>query len=141
MVEIDYDKDILDIDEVSIDETKINPDYYIHNAILKTQQALIKDDFEKGLLQYLILIDHVEILAKASSRLPTDYEKKVKEYIAEIKAPESLNLTKTTDLPFMIKIAHKKIELILTACFKNKVSTDPLSFDKKTKATTEEISD
>jgi hypothetical protein len=141
MTEIDYDKDVLDIDEVSIDETKINPDYYIHNAILKTQQALIKDDFEKGLLQYLILIDHVEILAKASSRLPSDYEVKIKNYLAEISAPTNLSLTKTADLPFMIKIAHKKIELILTSCFKNKTSTDPLSFDKKTKAIIEDISD
>ena len=110
---------IIDIDNLENINLKINPDYYIHSAILKAQSCLIKDDYRQGFNQYRQLIEHIEKLVKAANMLPNDYENRIKDFIEKLDKNED-------KLVNSIKIADFKLELIMTQVFSRKISTEPL---------------
>ena len=116
-----YDNEIIDIDEVQGTDMKINPDYYIHSALLKAQQALIKDNLQEGLLQYRILIEHIEVLCRSAGKLPSNYKTEIETFEkSEEYIKEKDNLIKS------VKLATKKLELLMNEVFSSKVSTEPL---------------
>jgi hypothetical protein len=47
-----FENDIIDIEEVNTTDIKINPDFYIHNIIIKGQAALVNVDLNAGMLQF-----------------------------------------------------------------------------------------
>lgn len=117
----DYEEKIIDIDEVIGTDIKINPDYYIHNAIIKAQQALINPEVKIGFMQFRILVENVEILAKAANMLPEDYEKEIEAFKATKEYKEETDTTIKS-----VRLANKKLQYILTEVFSAKVSTTPL---------------
>lgn len=122
-----FDEEILDIDNIDGTDIKINPEFYIHNAILKAQNALVKDDMQQGMAQYKMLVRHIESIARASKMLiQEEYDKEIESFkkTEEYTAAES-ELAKT------VRLAEKKIELIMGAIFASKTSTDPLKMGSK----------
>jgi hypothetical protein len=116
-----FEKDIIDIDEIGGTDLKINPEFYIHNAILKAQTALTKDNTKEGFLQFIVIVEHIEVLTRAANYLPDDYEEKIKDFqdTKEYKDEEE-------KLNKKVKLANKKIELLMGEVFNSKTSTDPL---------------
>lgn len=110
----DYDNKIVDSEEVDGTDVKINPDVYIHFSLLRAQNCLTNPNTKDGFIQFVVMVEHIEILAKSSGRLPENYAEEIKKYQDEIK---------TQDLPEYIKLtrlSHKKLELILTRIFDQK---------------------
>ncbi len=116
-----YDKEIEDIDEIEGTDIKVNPDFYIHKALLDAQRALIKDDVKGGLLQYKMLISHIETLCKAGNMLSSDYEQNLKLY------KESTEYTEDEEgLSKSVQLAKQKLKLLMTEVFSHKVATGTL---------------
>ena len=122
----DLDNDTFNIGEIGIDDIKINPDFYIHTALLKAQDALIKDNIKDGFAQYRILIEHIEVLATASSIIEKPYLIEVENY------KNSDEYKKITD-EFLksMSLANKKLYLIMKSVFRHKTATDSLILDTK----------
>ena len=116
-----YDEAILDIDEVPGTDIKINPDYYIHNAILKAQAALNNDNLRTGIVYYTLYIDNMESMADAAKMLPEKY----KEDVEKFKKEDKEYLTAPEDYAKEFKLATYKMKLILGKVFAAKVSTRP----------------
>lgn len=102
-------------------DIKINPDFYIHSAIVRAQQALTKENLQEGFLQYRILIEHIEVLVKSAKFLPLDYEKQIKEYQAsyEYKKEDKGHVRG-------VKLANFKLNLIMSEVFGRKTDTNPI---------------
>lgn len=116
----DYEKQILDVDELAGTDVKINPDYYIHNAIVKAQQALTNADVRTGFLQFRILVENVETLAQAAGMIPNDYETQLQEFKL------SEEYTKEDATIQSVKLANTKLRIILSQVFSTKTTTAPL---------------
>lgn len=116
-----YDDDIIDVDELEGTDIKINPDYYIHNALLKAQKSLTNENVKEGVLQFKILVEHIEVLCKAANMVTDSYHEEVKKYLSsgEYKSIDN-------DIIRMAKSANKKIELLMSEVFKGKLTTAPL---------------
>lgn len=115
-----YDDVVIDIEDVEGVDIKINPDYYIHKAILKAQDCLSKDDIKQGYAQYRQFIEMIEVLTESANMLPENYKEEVDKFINTENAIEQDNLTKS------IKIANYKLKLIMKRVFSQKMSTEPL---------------
>lgn len=110
-----YEDDVIDVDEVSGTDLKINPEYYIHTALLKAQSALLDENMNAGFLKYTLIVEHIESLCRASNLLDSDYDDEVKKVRAskEIKDLDSEGLRS-------VKVASKKIELMMSVVFNAK---------------------
>lgn len=117
----DLDKNVLDIDEVVGTDIKINPDFYIHNALVKAQEALTKDNLKEGFVQFRFLVEHIEVLCRAANMLSDDYDRD----LSDFKQSDEYN-KEEKDYAKNVKIANKKIQLLMKEVFSNKVATDPL---------------
>lgn len=117
----EYEEQIIDVDEILGTDLKINPDYYIHTALLKAQQALLNEDTRAGFLQYWVLIENIETLCKSAKMLPDDYEDKVKDF------EKGESYTKETDRSAkMAKLANYKLGLLMEQVFSHKTISAPL---------------
>jgi hypothetical protein len=127
MVEIDdldyneYDKQVEDKDEVEGTDVKINPDYYIHKAMIKAQEALVKDDIKAGFMQYRQIVEYIEVLCKSAQMIGEDYDKKLDAF----KKEEEQTQDKTADeiLAKSVRLANKKLGLMLKEIFHYKTAT------------------
>lgn len=116
----EYEDKIIDIDELIGTDIKINPDYYIHNAIIKAQQALVNPDVKIGFMQFRILVENIEILSKAAKMIPNDYDEQIEKY------KKTDDYTTVKENIREVKLANKKMEILLTQVFGSKSSTSPL---------------
>lgn len=117
----DYESKVLDIDEVAGTDIKINPDFYIHNALLKAQSALINDDAKTGFTQFRVLVENIEILCNAAKMLPLDYEEQLKDY------KKSRDFKEETDVLIQgVKLANQKLKILMSQVFSAKTATQPL---------------
>ena len=116
-----YEKEVVDTDQILNTDIKLNPDFYIHNAIVKAQQALISEDLRSGLIQFRVLIEHVESLCRAGRLTDDSYDESIEEYkrSEEYSAEDDALIKKA-------KIANKKLELLMTEIFDNKTLTGHL---------------
>lgn len=100
-------------------DIKIRPDFYIHNLILKAQQALIKDNVQDGFLQYVVLISQLEGLCHAAKRLPKNYYDSVEEFKRGL--PKDAR-----DITSRMQLADFKFQLIMGEVFDNQTVTEPM---------------
>jgi len=114
-----FDNKVLDIDEVGATDIKINPDFYIHNALVKAQQSLVRDDVKAGYAAYRIYVEQVELLCRAANMLPDNYDENIKTFKLSEEYMQSSDYK-------MILLANKKLELVMTEVFKSKLMTEPL---------------
>lgn len=109
----------VDTDEIMGTDVKINPDYYIHTALLKAQKALVKDNLKEGLVQFRFMVEHIEVLCLAAGMIDKEYNeaielfKKTKEY------------KDADDTAKSVRLSNKKIELMMKAVFSQKTLTEP----------------
>jgi len=117
----EYDDSIGDIPELINTDVNIKPEYYIHKALLKAQDCLLKDDVKAGFMQYRVMVEYIEILCKSANLFPENYEerldefKKTKEYIKE-----NDNMIKA------VKLANQKLNILMEEVFSTKTATDAL---------------
>lgn len=113
------DQAIMDIDEFDARDTKINPDLYIHFAIMKAQQALIHEDTSKGFLQFRVIVEHLESVCRAAKYLPDDYDIEVSKVTGEVVEEKDYSVKHA-------RIANKKMEVIMKAVFDRAPQAFPL---------------
>lgn len=113
---------VSELDEIDMGEIKINPDYYIHNAILKAQTALSNPNMKEGFVQYRLFIEHIEVLCKAANMLSNDYESNLKTF----KESDQDYLKENDSLIKNTLLANKKMQLLMNEVFSNKTSRVPL---------------
>ena len=120
------DKDTFNVGEIGIEDIKLNPDFYIHTALLKAQDALIKDNIKDGFAQYRILIEHIEVLATASKIIEDAYKLDVENYKT---SDEYKNIT--DEFSKSTALANKKLFFIMRSVFRHKTATDSLVLDTR----------
>lgn len=110
-----------EIDELGTD-LKINPDYYIHKAIVKAQDCFDGVGLKEGMAKFRIFINQLEIISKACGNVHKDYNDKVRHYV------ESEDFKRITDEEYKgFKIAEYKFKLIMEDITKNRGIVDSLS--------------
>lgn len=117
---ISYEDSILNTDDITGKDLHINPDVYIHQILLAAQNALVKDDMAQGFSQYRLIVEHLEVLAEAAGLLPTDYEEQVEAFRT---SPSFLSEEERVR---GVKLATKKLGLIMRIIFAGKLLTTPL---------------
>lgn len=101
-----------DTEDVEDTNIKINPDFYIHNAILKAQQALLNPDFKEAHLRYSLFVEHIEMLSKAAKKIDDKYDLDIKNYM------DSMEYKTTPDnIIKQSKLANKKLAIIMENVF------------------------
>ena len=115
-----YEEEVKDIEDFIGTDIKINPSYYIHNAIVKAQEALKDNDVQAGIFKFRFFAENIEILSKAAEMLPEDYDEKIRQF------KQSDEYNKEEDLVKHFKLANYKMQLLLSQVFASKMSTTPL---------------
>lgn len=108
---------VFDVEDVEDTNIKINPDFYIHNAILKAQQALLHPDMKEAHIRYSLFVEHIEMLCRAAKKIDTDYDSRIAQYKNDEEYKNSVDLIKQA------KLANKKLGLIMDAVFDQKPMT------------------
>lgn len=123
----EFENQILDADDDNLNtEIKINPDFYIHHALVNAQKSLLAENMKDGFIKYWSFIEHIEILCKSANMLPTDYEDKLKDFKqTDDYTNEENTLTKS------VKLANMKLSLMMGEVFNRKTITEPLKVGKK----------
>lgn len=119
----EYEEKIIDIDEITGTDIKINPDYYIHLALVNYQQALKKDNPKEGMILARQYIEHIENLAISAGMLPENYDQDIKEYKTKDEYTKAEN-----DFSKSMRLANYKLRLIMKEVFKRKTITNPLRY-------------
>lgn len=120
-----YEDKILDVDEISGTDVKINPDYYIHTALLNAQKALNEPDIKVAYARFRMWVEHAKDLANAAGMLTSEFSADAKKLKAEL-LKEEPGLKNAADHVLMARVASRKLELIMRQVFANKVTTKPL---------------
>lgn len=135
----EMDNDDFNAEDFTNLDIKINPEYYIHNALTKAQKSLSDDDVKQGHWKYIMFINQIEILCRAAKMLPEEYENNVKIKI------DAINSDKNDEPDFVkqVKIANVKLEILMSEIFNAKTITDPLrlGIKKTSKAVVESEND
>ena len=113
-----YQNSVIDIEELSGTDIKINPEYYIHKALENAQTCLMDNDIKTGSYKFSMLVEHIQILSEAAKLIPDDYEETIKKY--------SETLQDKDEIIKHFKIANKKLGLLTKGVFEHKVITDPM---------------
>lgn len=124
--ESDIEKSVLDFkDETNID-IKIKPNFYIHMALLMAQRTLMisvfKSDIRDGIVAYSILIEHIEMLCRASEYLSDDYDQAIKDFKAD---KEYIGIN--NDTLKNAKLSNYKLQMLMKEVFSRSPSENPLS--------------
>jgi len=116
-----FEDEVKEGEDILNTDIKINPDFYIHHALVNAQKSLLKEDIKEGFLQYWGFVEHIEILCKAANMLPDKYTNSLEEFKkTEEYQKEQDNFKKS------VKIANKKLSLIMGEVFNRKTVTEPL---------------
>jgi hypothetical protein len=116
-----YDDEVYDIDDIGGTDIKINPDYYIHHAILKAQGCLIKDDAQSGFLQFRIMVEHIQVLASSAGLLDEEFDKSLEEFKNKDSYKNEDNKTLKS-----VMLANEKLRLIMDGVFSSKPIYDSI---------------
>lgn len=115
---INYDDEVLEMDEVAGTDIKINPDYYIHKALIKAQEALANDNLKEGFIKYRQFIEHIEVLCNSAAMLDETYYTELQNF------KNSNEYQEIGDrIAKSVKLADKKLGLMMSEIFANKTAT------------------
>jgi len=111
------EKDNLGFEDIMDTSVKMNPNFYIHTAILFSQKILTlsvanKGNINEGLIGYNILIEQMETIARASGLLNQVYDDTINNF-----KQSSEYLNDTTSMVRTSKLCNKKLELVLESVF------------------------
>lgn len=73
---MDYDKDVFNItDGFDSDEVKINPDFYIHTAIISAQKSILLSTMDgkvsDGINAYTVFVKQIQMIAESAGYIKT----------------------------------------------------------------------
>lgn len=128
---IDYDKDIFgEVDDLDVD-IKLNPDFYIHNAILSAQKSILLSTMEgkttDGINAYMIFINQIKIISKSAGYLKDSTAQE------KIKSLET-NIKSSKDIKERLEYTSEMFETILEELFDNKIRRGSMVMDSKKKS-------
>lgn len=107
-----------DLEDVDI---KVNPDFYVHKALVKLQDALLNENLKEGLIRFRLITDHIEVLAKSARMVGlVDYDEKVAVFERGLKGDDREMK--------LFKVANYKVELIMSEIFSAKTINQPVRF-------------
>ncbi len=126
----DYQNSVENIDELDLQENKINPQYYIHMNIVNIQNCLSAQngDIKSGILRFMLSVRQLEGLLRARNGLSEKYEIDLKEYK---NSQEFKDLSNRGNIFEGISkqdydLNQKKYELLLKEVFANAKIIKPL---------------
>lgn len=122
----EFENEVLEGDSIFKTDIKINPDFYIHMALINAQKSLLKENTREGFLQYYVFIEHIETLAHAANMLPPDYIERLNEF----KETDFYKMEKDS-FKQSVKLANKKLNLIMNEIFNKKGITEPLKVGRE----------
>lgn len=108
-------------------ESKIQPDYYIHQALINAQESLKSQNLKEGIVRYRFFIEHIETIAEAGDKLPSDYRERVTQLEKDVKAMQISEDSKT------MKICMFKLKLLMERAFGEQKIMFPMMDKKKPK--------
>lgn len=121
----EIENDMLNYDDVPDQDIKINPNFYIHNAIITAQKTLmvsvLKSSVSDGIIAYMVFIEHIEVLARAAKYISQDYFTKVNDF----KESKEYTEIERKDIQ-MAKLANKKLLFLMEEVFGRAPLTTPL---------------
>lgn len=122
-VEDGVGKDVFDEGDIlEGQDLKLNPEFFIHMAVLKSQQALLKDNLKEGLMQYRLLVEQVEIVCRSAGIVD---DKGYEENLKKFKEREDYRGERDALVQHAL-LAGEKLRLLLEFVFSSRVSTSPL---------------
>lgn len=119
MKEENFDETVFDPDDVKGIDIKLNPDFFIHVALTNAIKVMNKDNLKEAIIQYRMLVDTAEAIAKGRGYIDQNYYNELDKYKKEINKDQASS--SQTGL-----IAIKKFELITQAFSQRQTSTDKL---------------
>lgn len=122
----EFDAKIMNVDEVGATDIKLNPDYYLHLSLSALSKVFMSDISAGEMFQkYRHIVEHLEILSKASNQLDAEqFDKDIEKFKKENK--EYKDAEKGTSKSMIL--AREKLRLMMTRVFSNKTATDPIAF-------------
>lgn len=116
----ELDKQVLDESDFLNDkDLNINPQQYIHMALQRSQVALLNPNLEAGLIQYVFLVQQIELIAFSAKLIDqAEYKKELDAF----KLKEEFTKAKYQNMV----LAQEKLKLLLKEVFDNKTSNTPL---------------
>jgi len=120
----DYEKNTYDIDELEGSDVKVDPNYYLHIALIKLNNTFdsdipLKESFQK----YRHIVEHIEILAESANLLNEDYTKSLNDFLSSMEYKN--DLTHNREIASS-KLSRMKLKLLLSKVFKHRLITDTL---------------
>lgn len=73
----EYKDHVIDEDEVLKTNLKINPDFYLHLAIVQCQKAISGEDPKQNMIKFWAAVELLESITRSSGELPEGYEKEI----------------------------------------------------------------
>ena len=107
-----FDNEVMEGDEVLNTDIKINPDYYIHCALVNAQKSLLKENIREGFIQYWGFVEHIELLCCAANMLPEDYDNT----IVNFKSSDEYKNSKD-EITKNVILSNKKLKLMMSEVF------------------------
>lgn len=105
-----FDDDIMDVTDLkNISDVKINPDFYMHLALIGMHRSLQRENVKEAIVSYRQNVEFLESLARAFKRIPDNYI----ELIEEFKKNEEYEKEDEPSIK-SYKLARRKMEIILS---------------------------
>lgn len=118
----DYDKQTYDAEDGINVDVKINPEFYIHKAIVSAIDVLKKDNIGDNILPFVIMIENAENAAINSKIVsPEEYKTEINKF----KDTEEYKAI-TNEKVRMARLANYKYGLIIKAVSDSRTSTEPM---------------
>lgn len=118
-----YDSQVIDDgDLLNEHDLNINPQIYIHMALQRCQVALLNPNLDAGLVQYVFLVQNIEMTCRSAGLINEDEYKRV---LDEFKLKEEYKVERRM-LYQQMSLAQEKLRLLLTELFSNRTSSSPL---------------
>lgn len=124
------------MDDIKGVDIKINPDFYVHNLLIKAQDALMDENLSNGMYRYRLLVEQIEILANSARMLGEEYKTELESFKQENK-----ELREKETKKYVFLEASKKMELLTKSIFIAKGVTDALKVRNKDLNSIEEDED
>jgi hypothetical protein len=118
---------IENIEELGGTEVKINPNFYIHRALIRAQQSLVKENAFQGFLQFRMVVEHLGVLCEAAG-ITTEDELKAEIFKWKTEDEEYLSSENSTK---PILYANKKFGILARMIFENATVNFKLSDSPK----------
>jgi len=122
---VDYDKDILNITADMDVDLKLNPDFYIHTAILSAQKALLIASLEgkasDGVNAYSIFVKQIQMIAESAGYVNDETRKTI---VEQLSSDDGNIVTRANN-------SSQRLGLILGDIFGHKPQFGSLTFNPK----------